>query len=120
MLVVMLLGCACTCEPPAVQRNSGMCVTRLYVMMFAYPATNDPCGRLLSVEYKNESKTFAAEEISAMVLIKMKETAQVTTYVLHCYMFARCWSYCEIRSTGWGSGLHSGTGPGCGRVSVVG
>lgn len=31
---------------------------------------------LLSVEYKGEDKVFKAEEISSMVLIKMKETAQ--------------------------------------------
>lgn len=30
----------------------------------------------IEVEYKNETKTFAPEEISSMVLIKMKETAQ--------------------------------------------
>merc|ERR1712012_1070397 len=30
----------------------------------------------LQVEYKNETKTFTPEEISAMVLIKMKETAE--------------------------------------------
>nr|QKY15209.1 heat shock cognate 70 kda protein (HSP70) [Polytomella parva] len=31
---------------------------------------------LIQVEYKGETKTFAAEEVSSMVLIKMKETAQ--------------------------------------------
>ena len=31
---------------------------------------------LLAVQYKGEEKTFSAEEISSMVLIKMKETAQ--------------------------------------------
>ena len=30
----------------------------------------------LRVEYKNESKTFTPEEVSSMVLIKMKETAE--------------------------------------------
>merc|ERR1712014_202526 len=30
----------------------------------------------LEVEYKNETKTFTPEEISAMVLTKMKETAE--------------------------------------------
>ena len=30
----------------------------------------------LAVNYKNETKQFSAEEISSMVLIKMKETAQ--------------------------------------------
>ena len=37
----------------------------------------DEAGRpKLSVEYKGETKTFFAEEISSMVLIKMKETAE--------------------------------------------
>ena len=31
----------------------------------------------LRVEYKNEQKTFSPEEISSMVLIKMKKTAEV-------------------------------------------
>lgn len=31
---------------------------------------------MLEVNYKGETKTFAAEEISAMVLVKMKETAE--------------------------------------------
>ena len=30
----------------------------------------------IQVEYKNESKTFAPAEISSMVLVKMKETAE--------------------------------------------
>lgn len=30
----------------------------------------------IQVEYKNESKTFSPEEISSMVLVKMKETAE--------------------------------------------
>merc|ERR1712098_863986 len=30
----------------------------------------------LKVEYKNEEKTFTPEEISSMVLVKMKETAE--------------------------------------------
>jgi molecular chaperone DnaK (HSP70) len=35
------------------------------------------CIHLLpTVQYKNETKTFSPEEISSMVLIKMKETAQ--------------------------------------------
>ena len=41
------------------------------------PARPPACWVASAVEYKNETKTFAAEEISAMVLIKMKETAQV-------------------------------------------
>ena len=31
---------------------------------------------LIRVEYKHESKTFKAEEISSMILVKMKETAE--------------------------------------------
>jgi heat shock protein 1/8 len=31
---------------------------------------------MIEVEYKNENKLFSPEEISAMVLTKMKETAQ--------------------------------------------
>jgi len=31
---------------------------------------------MINVDFKNETKTFAAEEVSAMVLVKMKETAQ--------------------------------------------
>jgi heat shock protein 1/8 len=32
---------------------------------------------MIEVQYKNEAKTFSPEEISSMVLTKMKETAQV-------------------------------------------
>ena len=31
---------------------------------------------LIRVQYKHESKTFKAEEISSMILVKMKETAE--------------------------------------------
>ena len=31
---------------------------------------------MLAVSYKGERKTFSAEEVSSMVLVKMKETAQ--------------------------------------------
>eukprot|EP01135_Chromosphaera_perkinsii_P004160 Nk52_evm67s270 gene=Nk52_evmTU67s270 len=34
---------------------------------------NKPC---IQVEYKGETKTFSAEEISSMILVKMKETAE--------------------------------------------
>ena len=30
----------------------------------------------IQVEYKSESKTFSPEEVSSMVLVKMKETAE--------------------------------------------
>merc|ERR1711876_97234 len=33
-------------------------------------------GPKLEVEYKNETKTFSPEEVSSMVLVKMKETAE--------------------------------------------
>jgi heat shock 70kDa protein 1/2/6/8 len=36
-------------------------------------STNDSC--LINVNYKGESKTFQPEEISSMILVKMKETA---------------------------------------------
>ena len=42
--------------------------------MFSAPLQYD--APLLKVEFKGESKTFYAEEISAMVLTKMKETAE--------------------------------------------
>lgn len=35
----------------------------------------DPCLLALAVEFKHETKRFAPEEISAMVLSKMKEVA---------------------------------------------
>ena len=38
------------------------------------PHNSGNCG--IQVEYKGETKTFTAEEISAMVLVKMKETAE--------------------------------------------
>jgi len=37
---------------------------------------NDASKPKIQVEYKNESKTFFPEEISSMVLVKMKETAE--------------------------------------------
>uniref|UniRef100_A0A7S0YRZ0 Heat shock protein 70 n=1 Tax=Polytomella parva TaxID=51329 RepID=A0A7S0YRZ0_9CHLO len=42
-----------------------------------FPVVSGPGDKpLIQVEYKGETKTFAAEEVSSMVLIKMKETAQ--------------------------------------------
>ena len=45
-----------------------------------WPFTVIDAGTLpkLQVEYKNEEKTFTPEEISSMVLTKMKETAEVS------------------------------------------
>jgi heat shock 70kDa protein 1/2/6/8 len=34
------------------------------------------CSAFETVQYKGETKQFSAEEISSMVLVKMKETAQ--------------------------------------------
>jgi len=41
-----------------------------------FEVTNDTTKPKLSVEYKGETKTFYPEEISSMVLTKMKETAE--------------------------------------------
>merc|ERR1711868_138465 len=41
-----------------------------------FQVVNDSSKPKLEVEYKNETKTFTPEEISAMVLTKMKETAE--------------------------------------------
>lgn len=50
-------------------------------LFLAAPPAHSYCARslaclLYAVNYKNETKTFSPEEISSMVLIKMKETAQ--------------------------------------------
>ena len=41
-----------------------------------FDVINDAGKPKISVEYKGEKKTFNAEEISSMVLIKMKQTAE--------------------------------------------
>nr|ABJ97377.1 heat shock protein 70 [Pteria penguin] len=41
-----------------------------------FSVVNDSTKPKIRVEYKGESKTFAAEEVSSMVLTKMKETAE--------------------------------------------
>jgi len=43
---------------------------------WSFTVVNDGGKPRLKVEYKNEDKTFFPEEISSMVLIKMKETAE--------------------------------------------
>ena len=40
------------------------------------PLSNAPISKKKTVQYKNETKEFSAEEISSMVLVKMKEIAQ--------------------------------------------
>ena len=41
-----------------------------------FKVINDATKPKIQVEYKGENKTFTPEEISSMVLIKMKETAE--------------------------------------------
>lgn len=41
-----------------------------------FTVTNQASKPMITVEYKGEEKTFSAEEISSMVLNKMKETAE--------------------------------------------
>ena len=41
-----------------------------------FKVVNDSTKPKIEVEYKNETKTFYPEEISSMVLTKMKETAE--------------------------------------------
>jgi hypothetical protein len=51
------------------------CMLCRYYMMLDVPFVHIAL-RLAAVNYKNEAKTFSPEEVSSMVLIKMKETAQ--------------------------------------------
>jgi len=44
--------------------------------LWPFKITNDAGKPRIRVEYKNESKSFFAEEISSMVLVKMKEIAE--------------------------------------------
>jgi len=46
------------------------------IKLFTYPVINDNDKPVISVSYKNETKKFKPEEISAMILSKMKETAE--------------------------------------------
>jgi heat shock protein 1/8 len=46
------------------------------IKLFTFPVINDNDKPVISVSYKNETKKFKPEEISAMILSKMKETAE--------------------------------------------
>lgn len=50
--------------------------TQKDIKNFAYNVVDKDDKPLIKVEYKNEFKTFAPEEISAMVISKLKETAE--------------------------------------------
>jgi len=54
-------------DDPAVQSD---------MKYWPFKVTNDGTKPKIQVEYKNETKTFFPEEISSMVLTKMKETAE--------------------------------------------
>jgi len=41
-----------------------------------FKVVNDATKPKIQVDYKGESKTFSPEEVSSMVLVKMKETAE--------------------------------------------
>ena len=43
---------------------------------FSFDVVNDAGRPKIAVEFKGERKTFFAEEISSMVLVKMRETAE--------------------------------------------
>jgi heat shock protein 1/8 len=43
---------------------------------WSFTVVNDATKPKIQVDYKNEQKTFYPEEISSMVLTKMKETAE--------------------------------------------
>ena len=47
-----------------------------YQWLIAIQIVNEAGRPKIKVEYKGEEKTFYAEEISSMVLLKMKETAE--------------------------------------------
>jgi len=44
--------------------------------LWPFKVTNDGGKPKIRVDYKSETKSFFAEEISSMVLVKMKETAE--------------------------------------------
>lgn len=63
---------------------------------------NDATRPKVQVEYKGETKTFYPEEISSMVLIKMKEIAEaylgkvnlcVEFYKIDCYVPCKTWNF---------------------------
>ena len=43
---------------------------------FSFDVVSDNHKPIIQVEYKGEKKNFSAEEISSMILLKMKETAE--------------------------------------------
>ena len=43
---------------------------------WSFDVINDGGRPKISVEFKGEAKTFSAEEVSSMVLVKMRETAE--------------------------------------------
>ena len=52
-------------------------VTQKEIKVFPFTVNDDGNGKpVIEVEYKDETKTFHPEEISSMVLTKMKETAE--------------------------------------------
>lgn len=52
-----------------------------------FTVINDATRPKVQVEYKGETKTFYPEEISSMVLIKMKEIAEAYLGKVHLLMF---------------------------------
>ena len=54
-------------DDPTVQRD---------IKHWPFTVVNDSTKPKIQVEYKCETKTFSAEEVSSMVLTKMKETAE--------------------------------------------
>lgn len=54
-------------DDPTVQKD---------IKLFPYKVINENGNPVISVQYKNETKTFKPEEIAAMILTNMKETAE--------------------------------------------
>lgn len=51
-----------------------------------FKVINDGGKPKIQVEYKNENKTFYPEEISSMVLVKMRETAEAYLGKVHTHV----------------------------------
>ena len=47
-----------------------------YEKHWSFEVINDSGRPKISVEFKGEQKTFFAEEVSSMILVKMRETAE--------------------------------------------